>query len=247
MKIAVMSDIHGNKLALDAVLEDIFTNKCNEIWCLGDIAMAGYDPNYTIEKIKFLMSDESPVKTMCICGNTDQMVVNYSEDLFERMLKVAPPMAYALQDNIKVLEPENIEFLKTLPPNERITIDGIVFFLCHGSPRKIDENIYPNVTLDVLDEMIEPAQADVTLCGHTHVPCGLQLLTGQSVVNVGSVGRPMNEDKSAVWVMIDTFETGEYEIIHKFVKYDSKTAAEKMKERGYPECEKLASMLLEKV
>ena len=52
MKIGIISDIHGNSLALDAVLDDFKRKGVEKVFCLGDLAMAGYDPNYTIETIK---------------------------------------------------------------------------------------------------------------------------------------------------------------------------------------------------
>ena len=76
MKIAVISDIHANTLALEAVLEQIDSIGVDKIFCLGDIIMAGYDPNGTAEKILNLKNLE------IIQGNTDKMVTCYSEELF---------------------------------------------------------------------------------------------------------------------------------------------------------------------
>ena len=79
MKIAIISDIHGNKLAFDAVLKSIKENECTKIFCLGDIAMAGYDPNYTIEKcmeLQSLMGRNFEI----IQGNTDKFIANYSTE-----------------------------------------------------------------------------------------------------------------------------------------------------------------------
>jgi len=249
MKIAVISDIHANTLALDKVIEDIQSQECDEIWCLGDIAMAGYDPNGAIEKIKYLMSDSSPVKTRSIFGNTDQMLVQYNEELFEKIKAVSPVMAYALQDDVKILKDENREFLLSLPSTKTVEFSAFKFFLCHGSPRKIDEGIYPDTPAPILQEMIKSTDADCIFCGHTHIPCGFQLENGQSVVNAGSVGRPLAEDRNAVWAFLKTIEETEpyqYEIIHRFVEYDNNTASQRIRERGFQECNALADMLLKK-
>ena len=69
MKIACISDIHGNKLALDNVLSDIQKNGADKIFILGDLAMGGYDPNYTIEKLFSLDNTE------IIQGNTDKLKI----------------------------------------------------------------------------------------------------------------------------------------------------------------------------
>ncbi len=96
MKIAIISDIHGNKLALDTVLENIKENNCDKIFCLGDIAMAGYDPNYTIEKCIELQSTMGR-NFEIIQGNTDKFIANYSTDLHAKIAEKSEPMANALQ------------------------------------------------------------------------------------------------------------------------------------------------------
>ena len=78
MKIAVISDIHANTLALEAVLNQINSFKVDKIFCLGDILMAGYDPNGTAKNILGLDNLE------IIQGNTDKMVACFSQELLEK-------------------------------------------------------------------------------------------------------------------------------------------------------------------
>ena len=240
MKIAIISDIHGNSLALDGVLNKIEELGADKIFCLGDLAMAGFDPNYTIEKIASLKN------ATAIQGNTDKMIVHYSDELFERILAAFPAMAYALQDDMKIITGENVEYLKSLPENLEVTENSVKICLCHGSPRKQDENIFPDIPLDVLEEMVASTDAAVIFCGHTHIPCGFQLVSGKTVVNVGSAGRPMQENKVPVFAFMEIFEDGTFEITHHFAPYDNQAAYEKVVARGFSNCENLAKMLVVK-
>ena len=109
--------------------------------------------------------------------------------------------------------------------------------------RKNNENIFPNMPLNEVEEMIKDTDADLIFCGHTHQPCGYQTSSKQTVVNVGSVGRPMTEVPDACYVVAD-FNNGGFSINHKFVDYDRKLAAEIVRARGYEGADKIAGLLL---
>ena len=149
MKIAIISDIHGNKLAFDAVLKNIKENGCDKIFCLGDIAMAGYDPNYTIEKCIELQTTMGR-NFEIIQGNTDKFIANYSTDLHSIIAEKSVPMANALQYDMLFIRKENINYLRKLPITKMVTLKykkkTLRIQLVHGSPRRQDENIYPYLT-----------------------------------------------------------------------------------------------------
>lgn len=229
MKIACISDIHGNKLALDNVLSDIQKNGADKIFILGDLAMGGYDPNYTIEKLFSLDNTE------IIQGNTDKLIVDYSSSLYENLHKVNPIMAGALKLDDVEIKDENKEKLKNLPVKKDVEILGVKFELCHGSPRKQDENIYPDMPLDFVEEAVKNSKADVILCGHTHIPCGYSLNSGKTLVNVGSVGRSMTDDKMPVYLLISINQEGQFSFEHKKVKYDNKAVSKIIEKRDFKE------------
>jgi predicted phosphodiesterase len=85
MKIAIISDIHGNMEALESVLSDIRKEDCKKIFCLGDIAMAGPEPSKTIHRIQELMSSKD---FYIIQGNTDKMLSVFSFDIQNSIMKV---------------------------------------------------------------------------------------------------------------------------------------------------------------
>ena len=242
MKIAIISDIHGNMEALNSVLNDIKSENCQKIFCLGDIAMAGPEPSQTINKIHDLLQNKD---FYIIQGNTDKMLSVFSFETKAEIEKANKVMANAYLADSEIINNEEKNFLKNLPPQKEIELFRIKILLVHGSPRKNNENIYPNMKIEEIEKMIKGTDADIIFCGHTHIPCGYQTNTNQTVVNVGSVGRPFSETPEACYAVMDINETAStFQIKHKFVKYDVKAASKKLEERGFDGADKLAKMLL---
>lgn len=239
MKVAVISDIHGNMQALDAVLNDIRTENCERIFCLGDLAMAGPEPTNAIETIKKLYENKN---LELIQGNTDEMIGEY-EKFGEKVKSAFPIMGNALENDVKII-PENLKkFLKELPKQKELTINSVKILLVHGSPRKNDENIFPDLPIEDVEQMVADTDADLILCGHTHVPCGYQTRNKQTIVNDGSVGRPFTQDPKACYAIID-FSNGAFEIKHKFIDYDREKASEILSKRDFVGADKLAKVLI---
>lgn len=242
MKIAIISDIHGNIEALESVLYDIQSEQCTKIFCLGDIAMAGPQPKETIARIHALTQSKD---FHIIQGNTDKMLSVFSFDTYNEILKVNAVMASAYLADSKILSEEEKNFLKNLPVQEEIDLFGIKILLVHGSPRKNNENIYPNLQIEEVEKMIAGTNADIIFCGHTHMPCGYQTNTEQTIVNVGSVGRPFSETPKACYVVMDINQNNStYTIKHKLIEYDVESASKKISERNFEGADKLAKMLL---
>lgn len=237
MKIAVISDIHANFPALEAVMKDIRRENCEKVFCLGDLAMAGPQPHMVIDFVR-KQSDWTVIQ-----GNTDKLIAEYSQKTYEDVKQMYPMMANALADDARILEEDKRQYLASLPPQLELEIEGVKVLLVHGSPRKNNENIFPNMPLNEVEEMIKDTDADLIFCGHTHQPCGYQTSSKQTVVNVGSVGRPMTEVPDACYVVAD-FNNGGFSINHKFVDYDRKLAAEIVRARGYEGADKIAGLLL---
>lgn len=236
MKFAVLSDIHGNMFALRAVLSGIEKYNVDRILCLGDLAMAGPEPNKTID---FVRTQDWTV----IQGNTDEMIANFTEDLFEKLHRDAPIMANALRQDVNEISSENFSYLKNLPINKCIETDGVKILLTHGSPRKNNENIFPNMDIKIIEDIFQDVDADLVFCGHTHMPCGYQTNSKITVVNDGSVGRPFTEIPNACYVLAEV-KNGSFTIEHKMVDYDRDSASEILAKRNFDGAEKLAKMLI---
>lgn len=237
MKVAIISDIHGNFQALESVLDDMKSNHVEKVFCLGDLAMAGPQPRLIIELIS------KKTDWTVIQGNTDKMIADFSPEIMENVKNVFPIMANALADDVYFIEDEMKDYLKNLPPQKELTVEGVNVLLVHGSPRRNNEDILPDLPIKKVEEMIECTDADVIFCGHTHIPCGYQTSKKQTVVNVGSVGRPFTQNPKACYVIAE-FQDGGFSIEHRFVDYDKEMAADILRARGFEGADKLAQMLI---
>lgn len=240
MRAAIISDIHGNMQALEAVLADIEKENCDKIFCLGDLAMAGPEPVKAIERIKSLYEQS---RLEVIQGNTDEMIGNFSDEILQRVKKHAPIMANALVNDVKIIPNELKEFLKDLPAQKELKIEGLKVLLVHGSPRKNDENIMPDMPIEQIEEIVAGTDADLIFCGHTHLPCGYQTHSKQTIVNDGSVGRPFTPEPKACYVIAD-FKDKSVQIQHKFIEYDRETASKILEQRDFEGADKLAQHLI---
>lgn len=240
MKIAIISDIHGNMQALETVLDDIKKNKCDKIFCLGDLAMAGPEPQTTVEKIKN-MHDSCELEL--IQGNTDEMIGEYAKSVSKTLKSAFPIMGAALDNDIVVIPKDLIKFLKELPSQKELTVEGVKILLVHGSPRKNNENIFPDLPIVKIEEMLENVDAEVIFCGHTHIPCGYQTTKKQTVINVGSVGRPFTPDAKACYLIAE-FSNGAFSVMHRKIDYDREKAAGILAQRDFIGADKLAKILI---
>ena len=239
MRAGVISDIHANNIALQEVLKDIKNENCDKIYCLGDLILAGPQPKDIIDFVK----DQN---WTIIQGNTDKLIAEYGPEVLEMMQDKYPIMANAIEDDVLFVDEETKEFLKNLPPQLEENIEGVSVLFVHGSPRRNNEDILPAKPLEEIEEIISDTDADLILCGHTHVPCGYQTTKNQTVVNVGSVGRPMTPTPLACYAVID-FDNGKFDIRHKFVEYDRETAANLVRIRNFEGADKLAQLLINPV
>lgn len=237
MKIAVLSDIHGNMQALEAVLVDIRANNCDKVFCLGDLAMAGPEPQKVIDFVK------KQTDWTVIQGNTDKMIADFTPEILKNTEKAFPVMGHALADDVLFLSDDAKSFLKNLPAQKELNIDGVKVLFVHGSPRRNNEDILPDMSLEKVEEIIESTDADLIFCGHTHIPAGYQTSKKQTVVNVGSIGRPMTFDAKSCYCIVE-FNNGEFSIEHRLLDYDREKAAEIMQSRAFDGAEKLAQMIL---
>jgi diadenosine tetraphosphatase ApaH/serine/threonine PP2A family protein phosphatase len=204
MKIAVISDIHANRQALEATLEAIAESEASELWCLGDLVGYGADPDACIE----LTREHA---ALCLAGNHDLAVTGEIPlDEFSRGASMAA------QWTREVISPENLAYLESLEPQAQ---DGPVG-LYHASPR---DPVWEYVLSTLLADLcLDAQQRRVCLIGHSHVALSFarregELATGESrpdgavldigegewLLNPGSVGQPRDGDARAAWLALD--------------------------------------------
>ncbi len=181
-KVAVLSDIHGNLPALEAVVSDLEQRGADIVMCLGD-HLSG--PLWPCESAQFLMGRN----WVCIAGNHDRQLV-------ERDISTYGPTDHYADS---VLTTNIRDWLRSLPAT-RTTDQG--FFLCHGTPASDMEYLVENIDKErvhlaatqIIANRLQLVDSSVILCGHTHIPQVVQLSEGTLVINPGSVGLPAYTD-----------------------------------------------------
>lgn len=238
MKVAVISDIHGNWQALESVIADYQLQGCEKVYCLGDLAMAGPQPRMVIDYVMNKAENWTVIQ-----GNTDKMIAEFDLKMYDKLSKEFPVMANALLDDVDIIEKDKKDYLASLPERRELMVEGVSVLLVHGSPRRNNEDILPNMRISEIQEIISGETANLILCGHTHVPCGYQTLSSQTVVNVGSVGRPMTGTPKANYAIID-FNNGSYTVEHREVEYDYELASQLIRAREFEGSSELADQLI---
>lgn len=182
MRIAIVSDIHGNLPALEAVVRDIRRRGVDMTVNLGD-SLSG--PLLPFETAQFLMAQD----WVHLAGN------------HERQLLTQGPGQWGLSDEFTYsqLTAKELEWMASLKPYARLSSE---VFICHGSPRSDVEYLLETVELQQVraatqsevDERLDRIEAALIVCGHTHVPRSMRASGGQLVVNPGSVGLQAYDD-----------------------------------------------------
>lgn len=182
-RLALISDIHGNLVALEAALADIQARGVTRLVCLGDIAATGPQPHEVVERVRAL---GCPV----VMGNTDAWLL--------RPAPVEnPDEARRVIDTIDLwcaeqLTGEDRAFLKSFQPTVALPLDGGKRLLCyHGSPRSFNERLSPETPDEQVGEYLAGTEADLYAGGHTHVQM-LRRYQRSILINPGSVGMPLD-------------------------------------------------------
>ena len=177
MKIAVMSCIHGNYEALDAVLLDIDNQKAEKIFCVGDLVGYGPHPNAVINQIRSL-----DIPTCAGCWDKDIVEGLNACDCSYPSILAEKRGLKAHQWTNQEIHPENREFLANLPHS--LQWRNLAFV--HGSPHSNHEYLLPELDAFVALERVLSTGADVLFCGHTHVPYTRNLNAGELQVQVNN-------------------------------------------------------------
>jgi len=217
--ITIFGDIHANLPALTAVLADMDKRGLNNRYCLGDLVGYGVQPNEVIAAIR---ERGIPV----IMGNYDQGVGQESDDCgcaYKDATAEALGKRSIAWSNAHTTA-ENKAYLRTLAENIPLQSGGLRVLLVHGSPRKINEYLYEDRPAASLERIMDVANADVLVCGHTHLPYHRVLPSGRHVVNAGSVGKPKDGDPRAGYIVLRA-DGGELSVDFIRVTYDVEAAA----------------------
>ena len=219
MKIVIISDVHSNLDAFEAVIANL--PGYDELFCLGDLVGYGPQPNEVVERLRKLRP------SAVLMGNHDYAVVTGDTEGF------SSHATEAVEWTRKKIAHEYHEYLATLQPSVRLEKGGAVFGLFHGSPREpLTEYVFPGIADSAARKLIAKSGAEVLLLGHTHVPMAYsygKLFLG----NPGSIGQPRDGDPRASFATL-TISEGELSFDIKRVKYDVDAVAGKIVQAGLP-------------
>jgi putative phosphoesterase len=219
MIIAVISDIHSNLTALEAVIDKLPIH--DELFCLGDIVGYGPQPNEVIARLVELRP------SVTLLGNHDCAVVNGDVQGF------SANAAIAVEWTRREVNEVSRGYLAALKPSARIEREGRTFALFHGSPRDpLNEYIFPGVPATVARSLVKAAFASIVLLGHTHMPMLYRFEDGV-LANPGSVGQPRDGDPRASFALL-TLSQGDVRFEVQRVKYDIDPVADRIFRSGLP-------------
>lgn len=208
MRYLILSDLHGNRPALEAVLEAVPPSAFDRVVVLGDLVGYGADPNFVVERVRAL----DPVAI--VRGNHDKVACGLASDE-----DFTPLARAAIAWTAAALTPENRAYLYALPAGPCLVSERVE--ACHGSP--VDEDAYVTGSVDAL-EALAAARAPICLFGHTHLAVvferererllvrlphsddGLVVALDarrRYLVNPGSVGQPRDGDPRAAFAILD--------------------------------------------
>ncbi|KAB2861841.1 MAG: metallophosphoesterase family protein [Anaerolineae bacterium] len=233
MRLAIISDIHGNLTALEAALADIRAESPDQTLFLGDIADRGPQPHDVIQCVQSL-------NCPAVMGNTDDLLV-------------APPSATELNKQVEVpfwgmmqwcraqLSDDDLVFMRTFQPTLTIPLENGQTLLCyHGSPRSNMDRIWANTPDDDLQAMLGQQIAPIMIGGHTHLPL-FRRLHDQIILNPGSIGlaftptpdgRELNNNRAEYLLL--TVERGRLSVEFRQVVYSLDHYIQMVQKSGMP-------------
>jgi predicted phosphodiesterase len=230
MPTAVLSDIHGNLPALEAVVADACAQGCTAFLNLGDIVSGPLWPRETAD---YLMAQD----WITIAGNHERQLLTHGPD------RIGPSDRFAKE----ALYDHQLDWLRSLDTSRELRAD---VFLCHGTPNSdviyfmesVDKQGLRSARLDEVTERAGTRTERLILCGHTHVPRIVQLGDGRTIANPGSVGLPAYEDDQPYPHVVETgspnarygvLDGTDFTLVQ--VEYDHEAAARQADRNGRPD------------
>ncbi len=208
MKIAILSDIHGNHYALNEVLCEAKKNEIDHLLILGDIVGYYYHPDIVLELLE-------PWSFDLIRGNHEDILLKIIDNDLS-LVQISDKYGEGHKLALNKLSTFNVQMLRNLPVNKELVIEGVSILMTHGSPWLKNLYIYPDANKETLKKFNE-YKHDIILFGHTHYTCFFKTKNGFAL-NPGSVGQSRERGGMAYWAV---FITTNRMIQFKATKYDT--------------------------
>lgn len=238
MKLAFISDIHGNAVALEAVLADIAEKRVDQIVVLGDICYRGPQPKEALQLIRTL-------DTAVIKGNADEWLVRGVQqgEVPEQALSI---MQQEREWCLERLEAKDLQYLQSLPTEWKLEERGLPsIHAFHATPTNLFEIVLPERKKEDLQEKLMSAQpaAELYLYAHIHLPY-VRYFGGKCVANLGSVGLPFDGLAKSSYALVE-LEEQRFRVTIERVAYDIEQVVQQYKEVDYPNQEVMQRVIRE--
>ena len=232
-RIAILSDIHGDTTALEAVIADARALGATEYWLLGDILLPG--PG---REDLFDLLDAIPI-TAAVRGNWDDCVLEALDGEYGLEDPQEIQLLRLTQYLMEGLDPKRIDWLRSLPLVEKKEVNGIRFSLTHNLPEKnYGGDLRPANVTENFDQLLDD-QTDMAIYGHVHKQLLRYGNQGQQILNPGTIGMPYFDwepiqNHRAQYALIDVEEDGVTNLQFRKVAYDYEGELQDAKDKGLP-------------
>jgi predicted phosphodiesterase len=236
MRLALLSDQHGNDVAFRAALEDVERLGVEEVVCLGDVVQGGSEPAQTLDRLAAL-------GCQTLLGNADALLLEVSDDasepITERLLEVR-------EWTLSQLSASQLDQIRSFAPVVRRAFDGASMVFFHGSPRSYDDVLLPELVGEALEPFLGQ-EAELLAGGHTHLQW-TRRIDDAIYVNPGSVGISYDRHAAeppalrplAEWALV-TVKNGAVGVEFREVPYPVEDVQEAARQSGRPYADEWAA------
>lgn len=229
MRVAVLSDLHGNLVALDACIADLDAQGgADAIIAAGDLCLDGPKPKKVLQRLEQL-------GVTCLRGNTERYLTDPNGEHFDGVEDAQ--LAWTRRE----LGEAMLSMLRELPFALRLGEDDNQLLIVHANPLTDDEHLWPDADEATLERLVGEEKATAIAFGHLHLPY-VRFWRGKLLVNVASAGLPKDGDPRACYAIFTEREGG-WEVKHRRVAFDVKKVATQLADCGIPNSVELIATL----
>jgi predicted phosphodiesterase len=229
-RVAVLSDVHGNATALEAVQKALKKEKPDAVIVAGDLVMNGPEPTAAVDALREMEGAGATI----VQGNTDVAVADFDYAAAFPWFTDGVPDAHraAAEWAHDELGDDRLGWLRRLPAERRLMLDETMVLACHASPGSQTQGFDAQLDPSVVLERVSRTDARVICCGHTHLP-DIRDLGWKLIVNVGSAGYIFDGDPTASWALVEVDGTSVTAEIRR-TEFDTMTVSNAISARGLP-------------
>ena len=223
MRVAVLSDIHGNAHALDRCLDDLASRGgADVVVAAGDLCLDGPRPKQVLKRLE-------AIGARCLRGNTDRFVG--TADLAQLDDEDARGVAWVRER----IGGERTQWLAELPFSLPFGDGEDGLLVCHANPKNDDEHVWPDAYDDTLERVFDGVVQRTIAFGHLHLPY-VRVWRGRTLINVASAGLPKDGDPHAHYAIL-TWRSGGWEVQSRHVRFDVEKVVRQLRKSGIPDAD----------